>query len=355
MLKTTKSLVSLALVLAVICSSTVVAAASNDSHAKDAIESRIRSTEESPDRFAKETSQFIDIDSPKHNAVYYKGEVIPVDITVWDQWEYYYTLPLYGLGNVKTEKAVWANSGTTVDVDSFSYYPDTISTKGLAAGQYRFDVFTIAVPYSYSDIDDQVELGNEEHARTDITLKVLPAPTALKTVAGKNRVTLTYTKAVGAQKYEIYRSTKKASGYKKIATVTGLKYVDTKANGGAMYYYKVRSLRTVNGTVRSAYSAIKAAIVKPNNTTLTKATPLANGLQATWKKTTGITGYQIQIAPTKTFAKPKLYASPATSTTRKIVKLGKKKTYFVRVRTYKKIAGKNYYSAWSNIRKVVTK
>ena len=64
-------------------------------------------------------------------------------------------------------------------------------------------------------------------------------------------------KAAGAKKYQIYRSTKKGSGYKKIATTTKAKYVDKKVKKGKRYYYKVRSVRTGHGTVYSAFSAIK--------------------------------------------------------------------------------------------------
>ncbi|MFR8616242.1 MAG: fibronectin type III domain-containing protein [Anaerostipes hadrus] len=47
---------------------------------------------------------------------------------------------------------------------------------------------------------------------------------------------------------------------------------------------------------------------------------------------------------TKTISKNK-------TTSYTIKKLKKKKTYYVRIRTYKKASGKTYYSGWSSVKK----
>ena len=51
--------------------------------------------------------------------------------------------------------------------------------------------------------------------------------------------------------------------------------------------------------------------------------------------------------------KAKYYTSTKTSKT--IKKLAKKKTYSVKIRSYKKISGKTYYGTWSGIKKVKIK
>ena len=76
-----------------------------------------------------------------------------------------------------------------------------------------------------------------------------------------------------------------------------------------------------------------------------------------WKKNLRSNGYQIQYAIKKNFKSglknTTIKKSKTTSTTLK--KLKKKKTYYVRVRTYKTVSGKNYYSKWSNVKKVKIK
>lgn len=68
----------------------------------------------------------------------------------------------------------------------------------------------------------------------------------------------------------------------------------------------------------------------------------------------GASGYQIQYALDRKFAK-----SRKTKTIVKarctLKKLKKKKTYFFRIRAYKKTGSKNVYGAWSKVKKVKIK
>ena len=47
--------------------------------------------------------------------------------------------------------------------------------------------------------------------------------------------------------------------------------------------------------------------------------------------------------------------SKNTTLSKKITKLKAKKTYYVQVRTYKKVGSKKFYSSWSTKKKVTTK
>ena len=73
-------------------------------------------------------------------------------------------------------------------------------------------------------------------------------------------------------------------------------------------------------------------------------------LQATWKKTSGNTGYQIQYATNAKFSGAKVKNTTRTNYTIKGLK--SKGRYYVRVRTYKKVGGKYWYSGWSNVRNI---
>ena len=76
-----------------------------------------------------------------------------------------------------------------------------------------------------------------------------------------------------------------------------------------------------------------------------------------WKKNTAGNGYQIQYSTSKKFAKGNktktINKNKTTSYT--IKKLKKKKTYYVRIRTYKKVSGKTYYAGWSSVKKATIK
>lgn len=105
----------------------------------------------------------------------------------------------------------------------------------------------------------------------------------------------------------------------------------------------------------------------PNNTTpsvkpvtVKKTTCSAKNrkgkLKITWKKKSGINGYQVQYSTNKKFKNAKtktLKNAKTTSKTYKAIKKGKK--HYVRVRTYKIVNGRKYYSSWSKVKSAVVK
>ena len=102
----------------------------------------------------------------------------------------------------------------------------------------------------------------------------------------------------------------------------------------------------------------KPAKVTVKKTTL-KSAKNAKGkkLVVKWKKNTAGNGYQIQYSTSKKFAKGNQTKtiSKNKTTSYTIKKLKKKKTYYVRIRTYKKVSEKTYYSEWSSVKKVKIK
>ena len=76
--------------------------------------------------------------------------------------------------------------------------------------------------------------------------------------------------------------------------------------------------------------------------------PKKSQAKATWKKVSGASGYQIQYATKSSFSgKKTLTVKSGKKTSAVIKKLKKGKKYYVRIRAYKKIAGKNVYTAYS--------
>ena len=206
----------------------------------------------SPTPFGIRQSEYLKLNKPKDKAVYYKGETIPVSLTIASVGDDYIACTAVVVLNEKTEATVWQKK---LYIDGKTYN-GKVNTKKFPAGSYAIAAATGIVDPS----DEELEpLNNVEDSMVyaEFTLKTLKAPTSLKAAAGKRKVTITYKKAAGATKYEIYRSTQKSKGYQKIATTTTTKYVDTKAKKGKKYYYKVRTVRTGSGTVYSAYTGAK--------------------------------------------------------------------------------------------------
>jgi len=98
--------------------------------------------------------------------------------------------------------------------------------------------------------------------------------------------------------------------------------------------------------------------INPKGTSLKKLTKGKKQFKATWKvQKTQTTGYQIQYSTNKKFKSGnktvKVKKNKTTSST--VKKLKAKKKYYVRIRTYKTVNGKTYYSGWSKVKNVTTK
>ena len=102
--------------------------------------------------------------------------------------------------------------------------------------------------------------------------------------------------------------------------------------------------------------------ILPTPTKLKKPKAGKKTLTAYWtKKTTQVSGYQVQIALNKKFTKGKktINVKGSKAGSLKIKKLKSKKKYYIRVRTRKYSYGDtiecNLYSTWSNIKSIKVK
>ncbi|WP_161471584.1 fibronectin type III domain-containing protein [Adlercreutzia caecimuris] len=117
---------------------------------------------------------------------------------------------------------------------------------------------------------------------------------------------------------------------------------------------------------KGAYAGTKTAIfqIVPKGTSVAKLSKAKRAFTVKWKKPSKAhlkqtTGYQVRWSTSKKFTKKatKVKTVKATSAagrkcTLKVSKLKAKKTYYVQVRTYKKVGGKTYYSSWSKAKAV---
>jgi len=96
--------------------------------------------------------------------------------------------------------------------------------------------------------------------------------------------------------------------------------------------------------------------VKPLSVKLKNVKNSAKGkMTVKWKKSSdkNASGYQIQYADNKNFNKArKVNVKGYRSTSKSVGKLLKGKTYYVRIRTWKKVGSKTFYSDWSKEKKV---
>ena len=92
-------------------------------------------------------------------------------------------------------------------------------------------------------------------------------------------------------------------------------------------------------------------------TTITSVKAQSKAFTVKWKKKSGITGYQIQYSTNSKFKKgnKSIKIKNVKTVSKKITKLKVAKKYYVRIRTYKIVNKKTYYSSWSKKKNVTTK
>ncbi len=144
---------------------------------------------------------------------------------------------------------------------------------------------------------------------------------------------------------------KVASKYYKVTYVsydTGKKVSSMKNVG--KYYVKVTFNTRYSGSVQ------KAVKISPKSTSVKTVSVCGNGFTVKYGKITSCTtGYQVQYSTSKSFKNATTKTvKDNTKTSKSILDLKSKQVYYVRVRTYKKVSGNTYRSAWSKAVKVTT-
>lgn len=130
---------------------------------------------------------------------------------------------------------------------------------------------------------------SQESEKADNALKAVESITVTKTTY--NTISFKWQRAEGAKRYLIYRSTKADRGFKRIANITKLNYVDKKnIVTGRTYYYKIITYN--NG--KRGEAKIFSAQTSPEKVTDLKAyINQKSQIELTWKKAKGAKSYAI--------------------------------------------------------------
>lgn len=105
--------------------------------------------------------------------------------------------------------------------------------------------------------------------------------------------TLTWGKVTGAKKYEVWRSTSRDSGFKKLATVTTTTYSDTKATVGTFYYYQVRAIGSSTNYNSVFSKAVGCLTVCAKPVVTVKVDAAAYKPSLSWKAVDGAVAYEV--------------------------------------------------------------
>ena len=178
----------------------------------------------------------------------------------------------------------------------------------------------------------------------------------------ENTITASNVTKVTSSKPQVFSLNATVKGDTNLTYKSNHKSVKVNKNGKVTIAKKFVGKATITITAAATgtyYEATKQVTitVNPTGTSLTSVKNSAKKtMKAAWKKNTVVTGYQVQYATASNFKGAKTVTIKKTKTTSTTIKkLKKNKKYYVRVRTYQKASGKNYYSNWSKTKTVTIK
>ena len=181
--------------------------------------------------------------------------------------------------------------------------------------------------------------------------KTAPAAPQINTVTGgTNKITVSWDKVTGVSYYEVYMATSKTGTYSKIASVKSgtTSYAKSGLSTAKTYYFKVRAYTTLDGSkIYGSFGTIKYGTTATAAPAISSAAGGSGKATIKWGAVTGASGYAVYMAASAngTYSKLTTVSSSTLSYTK--TGLSAAKTYYFKVRAYRKGEGVNVYSSYS--------
>ncbi len=207
---------------------------------------------------------------------------------------------------------------------------------------------------SYSQVGGKTyysEYSSVVSATTKLTVPTNLSAAAESTTAIK----LTWNRVSGATGYQVWRSTASNGTYVALGTFTTTSKVSSGLNPGSMYYYKIRTVKEIDGKkFYSDYTSVVSAVTKLAKPAGVKAVSASStSIKLSWNKVTGAAGYQVWKATAADGTYTALGSGSDLSRVSSSLTCGS--TYYYKVRAYAEINGKKYYGDYSAVVSVVPK
>ncbi len=186
----------------------------------------------------------------------------------------------------------------------------------------------------------------------------MTAPVILRISETSGGNSLLWSKSTGASGYRIYRKSSGDSDWilaAELASVNNCSWTDINVTNNVYYTYRIAAYYLTSATSSESVPSVESSILRLKTPTTVRQSSLSAARKMTvkWTKNSSADGYQVQYASDSLFTskKTKTVKDPAANSLT-LTGLNKKNTYFVRVRSYKTVDGRKYYSAWNVSSKV---
>lgn len=168
-------------------------------------------------------------------------------------------------------------------------------------------------------------------------------------------ITLKWSKVTGADGYRVYQYNAKTKKWVKVKDVTGTSLKINKLTAGTKYKFRVKAYTKDDGTIWGAYSSTFETATKCKTPSIIELTTTKGKASFTWSNVSGESGYQVYYSTKKDSGYKKVASYKANTTKGSKSKLTSGKTYYFKVRAYKKVDGKTVYGSFSSVKSIKIK
>ena len=269
-----------------------------------------------------------------------------------------YTATCKVIGNVPTN--ISTRTMTVGSSDKLTYSLNVISNPGVLSAKWKSNNSSIVTVSSSGEIKAVAagsaritcEIGNRT---LNYIIYVSPAPTATPkpTAPGSQKISISKAKVSGI-KAQVYNGK-----IKKPAPVVSYngKTLTASKDYVVQYWmnrYPGRAKCAIKG--RGNYSGVKYVYfyISPQKQTIRSLTsPRSKAVVVKFKKVYGQNGVQVSYSTDKSFKGAKYTVSGGTSKT--LINLQSKKTYYFKIRAYRTVSGKKVYGPYSAVKSIKIK
>ncbi len=252
----------------------------------------------------------------------------------------------------KDESSLTLTWNSVVNATQYEIYLDDILFDTVNSNSNSYDITGLNIGQSYSL--KMISLNGELKSSPSISVTGVPIPAAplnlTFTDRNYNGFSLMWDTVINSTAYEIYRSTSPTGTFSLIGSTSLPQFTDTKASFNVTYYYKVRSISNlIKGSFSNSISA-KTSLKIPSDLTLSFTSSSSTSLS--WVKVEGAEGYEISFSKGLSMTYSVLRTVSSISTTHTGLSLNTKYNY--RVRAYRLAGTTRIYSAYSDVKSLMT-
>lgn len=254
-------------------------------------------------------------------------------VTIKLSWNKLSGITAYDIYRSNSENGTYTYLKTTTGLST--------SDTGLTAGNRYYYRIT-----GYKTVNGTKYYTLYSDAKAAVTLAT---PTISTIELSDEGVLLNWSKASGADRYNIYRSENQQGNYQYITSIVGgtLSYTDSSIEEGKKYYYQVRPYKKIDGIVYyGGYSTYKSIyILGTPSVTISPSSGIT--MRLSWTSVSGTSAYEIYRSTDEDGIYTYIKTTTGTSTSDTNLNAGTR--YYYKVRAYQNSSEGKIYSKYCTV------